>query len=628
MAKKPERWLIGRSGDIDHGIDLDTGEKLTAATTAERVTWMVDLVHGAALEMATRLWTAPVFDVLAAGTFDGSRLPSWGYKAAERIGWKPVLPVGVHASSRVGRAAAEQAVRSLRSAAERDRVIRVIVATWFATDATAEDRNRALAQRWEMLGTEVSRPWVRNMVRCVAKHLTANGVLPVGLIDIEPAPAIGKVADLSVADAQMLTRGQTGEPGQLSFDILLPTAALPDRQQWSWTKVTVRTDAAALAHLGMKPCPPRFRLDDGRLWVDLAFELPRRPLDADLERFRVLGVDWGTRRLATAAVVTLDETGASISDGRARFWQPGGLIELTRRERVHGEKLRAKLDQWERLTATHPDPHLAKLIARANIEIEALDQKRCAVNTEIANLTARWLVDQAIANGCGTIAFEDLTDLEPGRNFSKKNRTATSQSVRSLIMAATICAADYHGITVLHVPARGTSSTCSRCHHDLNHYQRPGGPSGYPWARCLHCGRSHDRDHAAAEHIAARGLAHLVLTATIEAAATAATATTTKTPRPTQVVAATNTVTTQPSPTPTPSPLHKRRQIPHQTIRDRAPSGHGSGRHRSGRHRPSPSGQTVNNSSQALIAPSDGLRYAYRNRHIRATPVPLTRHKT
>ncbi|WSX88665.1 transposase [Micromonospora sp. NBC_00898] len=61
-------------------------------------------------------------------------------------------------------------------------------------------------------------------------------------------------------------------------------------------------------------------------------------------------------------------------------------------------------------------------------------------------------------------------------------------------------------IAVVTVPARGTSSGCPRCGTAVTHVKTPEGRvAGYRWAHCS-CGLSLDRDHAAAQRIAARGL--------------------------------------------------------------------------------------------------------------------------
>jgi hypothetical protein len=70
------------------------------------------------------------------------------------------------------------------------------------------------------------------------------------------------------------------------------------------------------------------------------------------------------------------------------------------------------------------------------------------------------------------------------------------------------------GITVVDVPARGTSSGCPRCNANLRHVMSPDRLTvrGHKWAYCPSCNFSADRDYSAAQRIVARGLSgqHLV----------------------------------------------------------------------------------------------------------------------
>jgi hypothetical protein len=84
-------------------------------------------------------------------------------------------------------------------------------------------------------------------------------------------------------------------------------------------------------------------------------------------------------------------------------------------------------------------------------------------------------------------------------------RSADGSSTTSATFAAKA------GIAVVTVPARGTSKHCPRCGEGrsvLHHAPAPDRPTerGWKWAICPRCGLSCDRDWAAAERIAARGL--------------------------------------------------------------------------------------------------------------------------
>src|SRR5262249_3722550 len=102
---------------------------------------------------------------------------------------------------------------------------------------------------------------------------------------------------------------------------------------------------------------------------------------------------------------------------------------------------------------------------------------------------------------------ENLNTLE-GRGGSRSLNRRLSGAVRGTVFTAIEHLAAKAGIAVVAVPARGTSSGCPRCGGAVKHVKAPDRPAaGYRWSIC-DCGVSLDRDHAAAQRIAARGLAN------------------------------------------------------------------------------------------------------------------------
>ncbi|WP_238455444.1 zinc ribbon domain-containing protein, partial [Micromonospora sp. ATA51] len=129
------------------------------------------------------------------------------------------------------------------------------------------------------------------------------------------------------------------------------------------------------------------------------------------------------------------------------------------------------------------------------------------LNKALAWSAARWLVDQATAAGATVIYVEDLATLEAGGRSRSLNRRL-SGAVRGTVFTAIAHLAAKVDIAVVTVPARGTSSGCPRCGGPVKHVKTPQRMvAGYRWATCS-CGLSMDRDHAAAQRIAARGLAN------------------------------------------------------------------------------------------------------------------------
>lgn len=135
----------------------------------------------------------------------------------------------------------------------------------------------------------------------------------------------------------------------------------------------------------------------------------------------------------------------------------------------------------------------------------ALWQRISRANRQLAHACALWVIEIAKAEGCGVIALEDLDSLQ-ARELGRTQNGRINLQVRGLLAELLRQKAHLAGITVITVPARGTSSLCSRCGRTSVFWHAPDRRSGDPnWLVCA-CKRSSDRDHVAAEAIGARGL--------------------------------------------------------------------------------------------------------------------------
>ncbi|RZL75183.1 MAG: hypothetical protein EOP32_32035, partial [Rhodococcus sp. (in: high G+C Gram-positive bacteria)] len=97
------------------------------------------------------------------------------------------------------------------------------------------------------------------------------------------------------------------------------------------------------------------------------------------------------------------------------------------------------------------------------------------------------------------IAVEDLTTLET-RGHGRANNNRAAQSARRQAVAALAHTAAGAGITVVSVPARGSSAQCPGCDEPLS---RPG---GYHTAWCPRCRVGGNGDHIAGVNLAKRAL--------------------------------------------------------------------------------------------------------------------------
>jgi transposase len=256
--------------------------------------------------------------------------------------------------------------------------------------------------------------------------------------------------------------------------------------------------------------PPTLRVsrDGAVVRVDLPVEFPKAPRRPD--NGRVLGLDRGARRALTGAVVFrlpgATRTSRPGVDGRPLFLNPASLLSKSRRLSGPRERARARVARYDRLLAGHPDPALAGKRAVLEAEVERINARQTHPRDQVARLAARWAVEQALAAGCHTIALEDLRTLEH-RGLGKKTNVRVSLAMRGGIAAVIEQAAELEGPRVVKVPARGTSSLCSRRDGEVRHLTAPNGRDGRAWAVCASCGHSADRDHLAAENVGGRALA-------------------------------------------------------------------------------------------------------------------------
>ena len=158
------------------GADEQTGETLTPAVLAERISWCASLVQGMAAGLAAGHWNADDLRHLASGAdAQGRALPASAWMALRRLGWTPALPPGVTVSDRVIRMAQEQTGRALRSAAWRDSIVTAVLAAWPASPAkrTPED--------WDAVraaipgGGHVPSAVIRARTRQIARFAAASG---------------------------------------------------------------------------------------------------------------------------------------------------------------------------------------------------------------------------------------------------------------------------------------------------------------------------------------------------------------------------------------------------------------------------------------------------------------------
>ncbi|GAA1157012.1 hypothetical protein GCM10009654_11130 [Streptomyces hebeiensis] len=492
----------------------------------ERVGFLAVLCRDVTARLVAARWDETSLGVLAAGVDEGSRaLPSKGWMALRRLGWATPAPsaaasaegvgvggaVVVYVSDRVRRAGEEQAARTLRLALHRRSVVMALLATWPA------DPSRRTGQEWtalrEALPPGTSAAEIRNRTRQIRGWARAHaGRLPAGLCELEEPPTVAASVLLAAMDRQQTTLERV-DHARARLRVKLPLCAAPvSRRDWAWHVIDLRLPPAvepdALLHT------PALRITPaGRIAVDLPHSRPVATAPATGHTVAV-GFDWGVNTLLTGVVGRLTGQGATarvVTDGRPLIFDATAISAKLHRLRGHREHLAAKRDHYRALADSPRAPHPSRTIlldkaATLQSEHERVCARIRKVNDALAWSAARWAVDQAAALGASVIYLEDLATLET-RGRRRGNARLSGQVRGTLTRAIRHLAAKAH-ITVVTVPACGTSARCPRCLRTLGHHPAPDrlDERGWKWAHCTSCGLSLDRDHAAARRIVSRGL--------------------------------------------------------------------------------------------------------------------------
>ncbi|MHB9861773.1 zinc ribbon domain-containing protein [Streptomyces sp. YIM S03343] len=505
------------------------GHRVGQRVLCKRVGFLAVLCRDLTARLVAARWDETSLDVLAAGVdADGKGLPSKGWMALRRLGWNTPGPAsasasasaacagadgraGVYVSDRVRRAGEEQAARTLRLALHRRAVVMALLAAWPA-DPSRRTRAEWTALR-EVLPSGTSAAEIRNRTRQIRDWARAHaGRLPAGLCELEEPPAVAASVLLAAMDRQQTTLERL-DAARARLRVKLPLVATPvSRHDWAWhvidlrLPVTVEPDAVLHA--------PTLRPTlTGRIAVDLPHSRPLATAPATGHTVAA-GFDWGVNTLLTGAVGRLTGqagTARVVTDGRPLVFDATAVSAKLHRLRTHREHLAAKRDHHRALAeppGTSP-PARTVLLQRAAV-LEREHARVCArirhLNDALAWSAARWAVDQTQALGATVIYIEDLATLET--RSRRRGNARLSGQVRGTVAEAMRHLAAKAGITVVTVPARGTSALCPQCLGALGHHPAPDrlGERGWKWAHCTGCGLSLDRDLAAARRIVSRGL--------------------------------------------------------------------------------------------------------------------------
>ncbi|WP_213575148.1 zinc ribbon domain-containing protein [Rhodococcus sp. USK13] len=476
-------------------VDDATGALIGLDTIDIRVRWMLELIGAAQSELVFRLWQPATFDALAAGRDgQGRKLPVQGHVAAARLGWNPSYPTGVYVPSRVTRVVTSQAVGTLRTLAYRDTAISALSARFDPVTGRLTPPTTA--------GEYVPPGFARGVARQLAARARRAGSASherLRITDVQEPPQTSMMARLSAADRQLSQI--TVADGVMVLTLKLPTHEAPTgRAQWR----RVRLIAAIPPHLHSRAITdwhlPTLVLDHRGVLLRCAAteQIPTADLNAATT---AVGVDWSPATLGAAAIVTERPDGL-VSDYRGFTYDDRGLGIKLARLQAEGQRLHRKAARLIRLAATAPPEVRADLenkIAVLDAHRAAVGVKRGKINRELTFHFGREVTDYAAAAGATVIGVEDLSTLET-RGHGRVNDNRAAQSARRKAVDALAHTAAGVGVTVVSVPARGTSALCPGCNDTLS---RPG---GYHQAWCPRCKVGGNRDHVAGVNLAKRAL--------------------------------------------------------------------------------------------------------------------------
>ena len=278
------------------------------------------------------------------------------------------------------------------------------------------------------------------------------------ITDVQGPPQTSAMAQLSAADRQLAQLTVTGR--ELVLTVKLPTSPTPaGRAQWR----RVRLTAAIPAHLHGRAITdwhlPTLVLDHrGLLWRCAATELV--PAD-DLDSAAVaVGVDWSPSTLGAAAI-TADNPDGLVSDYRGWTYDDRGLGIKLARLQTEGQLLHAQGGPVDP-TGRHRPTRGPRPAGGEDRRPRRAPRRRWVSSGERS--TGNWRSTSPARSpttpptpGAQVIAVEDLTTLET-RGHGRVNNNRAAQSARRQAVAALAHTAAGVGITVVSVPARGSSA--------------------------------------------------------------------------------------------------------------------------------------------------------------------------
>ena len=475
--------------------------------------------------------------------------------------------------SRQERCEMEQAGRILRAQASRKQVFQTILpllSEGLIREAKAprparkdhraiKEQVGALRERLHDAGEDTDTFMaMTNLVEQACNVYLQTEAFPTTYEDLQSAPVLS-VGHLTFAGDDGMKAGQTYRAQielSQSCDLAthrehkLATLTLklrtPDEKgQWAWGRwsqaIPLPETVFEYFWRGATPQAPTLReiCSDGgnRVAVlDLIVEVPAPSVSPLEQESRVLGWDWGVRKLFTVSVLEKpegDEPYRQVS--RPVFLDTGGIDGRQARLRQEIDRLKACKERYETLinqALKARDEHETPLpahfsgwqerVSDYDVRIKTCWKKYERRNSELAHLASNLLILLALLYDCRLICGENLTTLKTeGRGKGVRGRFRNwrnTTTVRGEVWRVLKYKCHLFGIRARQVEPRGTTHTCPHCRQPAKTYHSPSQADrkqAVAWGEWLCCSNpaclwNGARDYAASLNIARLGLAYLV----------------------------------------------------------------------------------------------------------------------
>lgn len=417
----------------------------------------------------------------------------------------PFEQLGLYLPSRYRRCILQKVGETLRSHAERRTAFQSIQRILPPHKIRRIHRRRIKEELWDD-GESLSSGYLDTLITHLNRYFDRHGEYPTSYFDIQECPeydsgALPYSADDGPMSGQAVRYAYDVETTTLTVELKTPDTLTPGtRGDWSWSEYHLNgydafhdlLNHGDLSAPGFNPAQRK----TGDLYYELVFPVEVTRLEKPDEVDRILAVDAGIRKDATAVVV--NSTGEQLS--KPYFIR---FTDRSKMRRLHRERtlLNNRLAALRRQGRAHTDDfaHVHSEYERVNSKIQ---HKRKQLTHDIANQ----IVALGLVYDVDAIVHENLRSLTPPVGEGELSWELSSWARRDITDNIEY-RAECVGLHVKRVFPAYTSRTCPRCGSTGHTTKSPAHDAEVWWGghfRCdnARCGFEGDRDYAGALNVA------------------------------------------------------------------------------------------------------------------------------